>query len=346
VSRSRTATIVSASLASATVVGALAGRALVRRRRRRDEPPPLFDLPPDDLGPIRSVDGTELAVRAAGDPSSPPIVFLHGFSLDLTTWHEQWVALGDEFRCVLVDHRSHGRSGTAAGRDLSLAALAGDLEAVLDAVAPDRPAVLVGHSMGALAILAFAGSRPDRFDGRVAGVVLIGAAAGDLVRGAVGSVTELLRPSPTAIRTAARRVDRLRRAVLASPGDVSGTLIRLTQFGPDAPAPLVEHVVALASRAPSHVWTDGLAGLIDADLRPALRHVDVPALVIAGQHDRITPVAGAVTLVAELPRGTLLTVPDAGHLVMLERPAEVNEHLRAFARSVLPSAGDRRREPA
>jgi pimeloyl-ACP methyl ester carboxylesterase len=134
--------------------------------------------------------------------------------------------------------------------------------------------------------------------------------------------------------------------VLASPGDVSGTLIRLTQFGPDAPASLVEHVIALAARAPSHVWTDGLVGLIDVDLRPALRHVEVPTLVIAGQHDRITPVAGAVNLVAELPRGTLLTIPDAGHMVMLERPDEVNEHLRAFARSVLPAPGERRREPA
>jgi len=346
VSRGRTATIVSASLASAAVAGALAGRALVRRRRPREEASSLTELPPEELGPVRSSDGTELAVFAAGNPASPPIVFLHGFSLDLTVWHEQWAALSDGFRCVLVDHRSHGRSATAVGRDLSLDALARDLESVLDAVAPDRPAVVVGHSMGALAILALAGAGPQRFGERVAGVVLIGAAAGDLVRGAVGSVTELLRPTSGAIRGAARRADRLRRAVLASPGDVSGTLIRLTQFGPDAPAALVEHVIALAARAPSHVWTEGLAGLIDADLRPALRHVEVPALVIAGQHDRITPVAGAVSLVAELPRGTLLTVPHAGHMVMLERPDEVNEHLRAFAHSVFPAPGERRREPA
>jgi pimeloyl-ACP methyl ester carboxylesterase len=346
-SRTRTATIVSASIATAAIAGGVAGRVLLRRRRDRADHPSLAELPPDDLGPIAAFDGTELAVRAAGDPDAPLIMFVHGFSLDMTTWHEQWTSLSDGFRCVTMDHRSHGRSGRAAADDLSLATLARDVEAVLEVVAVDRPVVLVGHSMGALAIFALAERRPDLFGPRVAGVVLVGAAAGDLVRGAMGSVTELLRPGFGTFRTAAHRVDRLRRAVLASPGDVSGTIARLTQFGPDAPPNLVEHVVALAARAPAHVWTDGLAGLMEADLRPALRHVTVPALVIVGQHDRVTPAAAAVTLVSELSRGTLVTIENAGHMVMMERPDEVNEHIRTFATSVLgPPEVHRRKEPA
>jgi pimeloyl-ACP methyl ester carboxylesterase len=346
--RKRTATIVSASIATAAVAGGLTGRALLRRRRDRDDHPSLAELPPEDLGSVVSFDGTSVAVRAAGDPADPVIVFVHGFSLDMTTWHEQWTTLSDAFRCVLVDLRSHGRSGPAVNEDLSLETLAHDLRAVLDAVAPDRPIVLVGHSMGALAILSLAASDPGLFGPRVAGVVLIGAASGDLVRGAMGSVTELLRPGLGTVRTVAHRVNRLRQAVLASPGDVSGTIARLTQFGPDAPPHLVEHVVSLAARAPSHVWTDGLAGLMEADLRPALRHVSVPALVIVGQHDRVTPAAAAVRLVADLPKGSLATVENAGHMVMLERPSEVNDHVRAFAVAAFgqPPSGRRpSREP-
>jgi pimeloyl-ACP methyl ester carboxylesterase len=346
-SRKRTATIVSASIATAAVAGGLAGRALLRRRRDRDDHPSLAELPPDDLGSIASFDRTELAVRAAGASDAPMLLFVHGFSLDMTTWHEQWISLRDAFRCVTMDQRSHGRSGRAAGDDLSVTTLARDLDAVLEVIAPERPVVLIGHSMGALAILALADRRPDLFGPRVAGVVLVGAAAGDLVRGAMGSVTELLRPGFGTFRTAAQRVDRLRRAVLASPGDVSGTFARITQFGPDAPRHLVEHVVALAARAPTHVWTDGLAGLMEADLRPALRQVTVPALVIVGQHDRVTPAAAAVTLVSELPQGTLVTVENAGHMVMLERPDEVNEHIRTFAASVLgPTEVRRHKDPA
>ena len=65
----------------------------------------------------------------------------------MSVWHEQWIDLADDFRCVLMDHRSHGSSGDAALGDLSVRAMGRDIAAVLDAVAPDRPAVVVGHSM-------------------------------------------------------------------------------------------------------------------------------------------------------------------------------------------------------
>ena len=188
---------------------------------------------------------------------APVLLFAHGFSLDLTTWSEQWPALSSSFRCVLMDHRSHGTSGPATDGDLTLPSMGRDIAAVLDAVSPDRPAIVVGHSMGAMAILAMAEQRPEVFGPRVAGVVLIGAAAGQLVRGAMGSVTELLRPRLGSLQAAARRVDRLRRAVLASPADIGGVVARVMQFGPDAPPHVVDHVVGLAGRASS---TSGRTG--------------------------------------------------------------------------------------
>ena len=134
------------------------------------------------LDPIASFDGTQIAIRAAGDPDAPVLLFTHGFSLDMSVWHEQWIDLADDFRCVLMDHRSHGASGDAAHGDLSVRAMGRDIAAVLDAVAPDRPAVVVGHSMGAMAILAMAEQRPELFGTRVAGVALIGASSSDLFR--------------------------------------------------------------------------------------------------------------------------------------------------------------------
>jgi pimeloyl-ACP methyl ester carboxylesterase len=136
-------------------------------------------------------------------------------------------------------------------------------------------------------------------------------------------------------------VDRLRRAVLASPADVGGVVARMTQFGPDAPRNVVDHVVTLAGRASSQVWTDGLAGLMEMDLRHALPRVSVPALVVVGEHDRVTPPAAAVELAGALPRGELTILPGAGHIAMLERPDELNRALarfaeRAFAESTPP----------
>lgn len=337
-SRRRTA-IVTAGVAAGVVAAGAAGRLLARRRRSSNrEGVTILEPPPEALEPVASFDGTEITVRAAGDPSSPALLFTHGFSLDMSVWHEQWVDLAGDFRCILMDHRSHGASGRAAEGGLSVGAMGRDVAAVLDAVSPERPAVVVGHSMGAMAILALAGERPELFGPRIAGVVLVGAASSDLSRGALGSVTELLRPRLGTFAAAARRVDRLRRAVLASPADLSGIVARISQFAPDAPPHLVDHVVSLAERARTEVWTDGLAELMEMDLRHALPQVRVPALVVVGQHDRVTPPASAVDLVGGLPDARLVVIEHAGHMAPLERPAEVNHAIRVFARGCLPDA--------
>ncbi|MEP6477093.1 MAG: alpha/beta hydrolase [Actinomycetota bacterium] len=341
--------IVTASVAAAGAVavagGVAAGTALRRHRRPSGEPAPnepLAMLPPQDLGPIAAADGTRLEVRSAGPPDAPTLLFVHGFSLDLTIWHFQWTGL-DGMRCILYDQRGHGRSARAS--DLSLEAMGRDIGAVLDGVTGDQPVVLVGHSLGAMAILSAA--EAGVLGSRVAGVVLVGAASSDLLRGAVGSITGMLRPRLGMLSATARRVDRLRRAVLASPTDVAGVLTRLTQFGDDAPPHLVNHVVGLAAHASSEVWTDGLTELIEMDLRHAIARLTVPTLVVVGEQDRVTPPAAAVALVGELPDGRLAVISGAGHLPMLERPRDVNDHLRAFASEVLPEVTpDRKRGKA
>ena len=340
----RRTALVSAGVAAGVVAAGAIGRAAVRRGRDHREPhPPIGDLPPDDLGLIGSFDGTELAVRAAGDPSRPVIVLAHGFSLDMSTWSAVWPELARAFRVVTFDQRSHGASGSAAHRDLGVRSIGRDLAAVLEAVSPGRPAVVVGHSMGGIAILALAEQRPELFGSQVGGAVFIGVASADLVRGAMGSITEFVRPRWGSLAAAARRMDLLRHAVLRSPGDVAGIAARLTQFGPDVPHAVVDHVVGLAGRARSEVWNEGLAELMNVDLRHAVPRVTVPALVVVGEHDRVTPPATAVELAGALPQGRLAVLEGAGHLPMLEKPDELIAELRAFATAALAPPKRKRR---
>jgi pimeloyl-ACP methyl ester carboxylesterase len=219
-----------------------------------------------------------------------------------------------------------------------------DLATVLDAVAPHRRVVLIGHSMGAMAIIALAEQRPDLFGPRIGGIVFLGASASDLLRGAMGSVTDLLRPRLGSLAAAARRVDRLRRAILAGPAEVPAIVARVTQFAPEAPDDVVDHVLHLAERTPSLVWTDGLSELMRMDFRHALPRITVPGLVPVGDQDRVTPPAVAVELAAALPDGRLFLVEGAGHIAMLERPERLNPEIRSFAREALALGSDRARK--
>ncbi|HTG46285.1 MAG TPA: alpha/beta hydrolase [Actinomycetota bacterium] len=341
----RRSAVIGAGIAAGLAAGMVGG--IVARRHRGHDLGPIGDLPPEDLGSVASFDGTGLAVRAAGDPAAPVILLAHGFSLDMSVWCRVWPELAREARVVTMDFRSHGASERPATGDLTLRAMGRDVAAVLDDVSPERPAIVVGHSMGAMAILALAEQRPELFGPRIAGIALIGAAASDLLRGAMGSVTGLLRPRFGSIQTAALRVDRVRRAVLASPVDVGGVVTRLTQFGPDTPKPVVDHVVGLARSTPSEVWTDTLPELMEMDLRHAAPRVRVPALVLVGEEDRVTPPAAAVALAAALPEGRLVVLEGAGHIPMLDGPDLLERELAAFARSVLEAPKPkRRRKPA
>src|SRR4029434_4670973 len=81
-SRKRTA-LVTAGIAAGAVAGGVIGRTVLNARRRADPEADehLSQLPPEDLGPVRSFDGTELAVRAAGDTFNPTLVVVHVFNL-------------------------------------------------------------------------------------------------------------------------------------------------------------------------------------------------------------------------------------------------------------------------
>ena len=330
-SRRRTALVTAGIAAGAVASGLVARRTF---RARRSDPAVLEDLellPPEDLGPVRSFDGTPLAVRAAGDPSAPCLVFVHGFGLDMTTWRHQWPELADRFRCVLLDLRSHGRSGAAASGDLSPGAFGRDVLAVLATVDRNRGTVVVGHSMGGIAMLAAAEVDPHAVGADVRGAVFVGAASGDLLRGALGSLTGAIRPTLGSVRSAFRGLDAVRRSVLSGPSDVGHLVTRLTQFGPDAPHEAVDHVAMLAARARPELWRDGLPELVDVDLGHVVQHLRAPTLVLVGEHDRVTPVRAARALAEALPDGRLEIVRGAGHIPMLERPEEVTAAIRAFA---------------
>src|SRR3712207_290597 len=116
-------------------------------------------------------DGSELQVECYGAEDGLPIVLTHGWGATSTEWSYLKQQLTDRFRLIVWDLPGLGRSTRPTNNDYSMEKLARDLEAVLG-FAGNRPAILLGHSIGAMVILTFCRLFPAALGTRVAGLVL------------------------------------------------------------------------------------------------------------------------------------------------------------------------------
>ena len=330
---------------------AAAGAAVVaaeryRVARARSRPDPARAEPrgerPGIEHRVASFDGTKLAVNVVGPDDAPTLLFAHGLSLDMTTWHYQWKELRRRYRCVLYDQRGHGRSDRAPDGDYTVQALGGDLHAVLEEVAPAGPVGLVGHSMGGMSILAMAEAYPELFGDRVRAVVLSNMAAGELVKELAGGLgTRAAALLAAGVRRAAKhpeRAYRIRSRAFAREANLAFLVAWITNFTGSAPPSLIEHVIGLAATTPLEVWSGFLPGLLDMDLRDAIRNLDVPTLVLVGDLDRVTPPSSARAFERALPDGRLVVLEGAGHCMMLEHHGQWNRTVGPFLDLVLARA--------
>lgn len=120
---------------------------------------------------LRRPDGTELHVETYGPDEGPPLVFVHGLGSDCDEWFEIRQMLDDNHRLVDWDLAGLGESTPPGDGDWSIERAARDLEAVLEATC-DRPAVLVGHSLGGMILLTYCRLFRESLGRRVAGLVL------------------------------------------------------------------------------------------------------------------------------------------------------------------------------
>jgi pimeloyl-ACP methyl ester carboxylesterase len=339
-----------AAAATALTAAGIAGGVAAQRRvvgRARNAPDPYVDEP---FGGLHSVgrtvtadDGVPLHVEIDGDPHADlTVVFVHGFTLSMDCWYFQRRDLGDLGRFVFYDQRSHGSSGRGPRKHSTIDQLGRDLYTVLQAVAPTGPLLLVGHSMGGMTILALADQHPELFANRIAGVALIGTAAGAFAEtafGIPGVIGRALRPvAPGVIRAANRRATLIEQGRRAG-SDVAFMLTRRFSYGEaDVPPSLVAFMERMVTATPIEVMTEFFDTFLSHDKLKALQVLrSVPTLVLCGDRDRITPVHNSEVIADALPDAESVVVPGAGHMVMLERPAVVNGALRRLAARSRPA---------
>ena len=271
-------------------------------------------------------------IRGAG----PDVVLLHGWALHGGMWGPWVDELSRRARLHFIDLPGHGASrwpeGAVTLRDLARA------------VSPHVPngAAVLGWSLGGMVAMELARSRP----GDLAALVLIATTPCFLVR----------EDWPAGMNPGV-----LDGFAAGLAGDYRRTLsnfLALQTWGDENAAQALR---SLRANLDAHGEPDpqalvaGLGILRTADLRDALAAITVPTLVIAGERDRITPVAAGRELASRLPSARFVEVPKAGHAPFLSHPETVRREVESFLAFLTPppapavkswseGSGERRRE--
>ncbi len=347
------ASIATGVLGAAALGGVTVQRRAVRRLRSSPGAQQGYDaLSADRTYSVLGDDGVVLHVEEVGPQKAPlTVIFGHGWALRSGAWHYQRIGLagpgfgaggpGPTARLVFFDQRSHGKSSRATPGRVTMADLAGDLAAVLATAAPAGPVVLVGHSMGGMALIALAGLRPKLFGDRVAGVGLVSTSSSETLRNQ--PVARLVSGSSPLLKfvstTAARYPEWIERGRPIT-RDAVWLLTRVLGFAQrDVPSHLVDYLDEMISATPLAVIADFAPALMGLDQSAALPVLEsVPVVVICGDADRQTPLSRSVAISRALPDAELVIVPGAGHMAIMERPEDVNQALRDLFRRALAQA--------
>lgn len=263
---------------------------------------------------------------------SLPLVLCDGIGCDGFIWPYLIDRFRDDHTIVRWHYRGHGRSEVP--RDLShlsIEDLVEDLFGILDELGLER-VVLAGHSMGVQVIL----EAMRHHSHRVAGLVPICGSYGrpaDTFHG-----THLYRPVfERAIRTV-RRLPRLSTAIWRRilPTGLSLQVARFTELNRELVRPVdfmpyLEHLSTMRA----DVFFRMLEFAIDHTTEDLLETIDVPTLIIAGEHDKFTPAACSEEMHRRIPNAGLVVIEGGTHTAPIERPDDMEAALEPFLKDLL-----------
>jgi non-heme chloroperoxidase len=249
-----------------------------------------------------------------GDPSSAPIVLLHGYTDSWRPFELLLPHLPKSLHAYALTQRGHGDADRpVTGYDAY--DFAADLAAFMDELGIER-AILAGHSMGTQIAQRFAIDYP----GRTLALVLMGAfstlggnrAVRELWDSAVATLKDPVEPG------FARE---FQESTLANP----------------VPEAFLDTIVAESLKVPARVWRAALQGQMQTDLSPELARIKAPTLIIWGSKDGICTRREQDRLAASIRGSEFVPYAGAGHGVHWEQPKRVAVDLRAFAERAVHS---------
>lgn len=237
--------------------------------------------------------------------SGPDLVLWHGWGMNLRVFDSLVENLAPRFRVTTVDLPGHGRSPEL---------MTEDFEAVLPTLISELPdaCILAGWSLGGMLALRAAELAPEK----VRGLILLHStpkfvSTADWTHGITSSVLDQFAK---ALRDAQQEtVSGFLELQVRGSRDASGLLQRMRE------------ALRLHGHARSSALAAGLELLRRADLRATAGRIELPALLISGQYDRVTPPGAAQAMTSLMRQAQLEELPRTGHAGFLSQPESVAE---------------------
>jgi len=255
------------------------------------------------------LDRCRISYLTAGDgAAAQPILLIHGSGMSAGSWVNQLLGLSATFRVTAIDLPGHGKS--TAIPHASVETYAATVARFLEAIGARR-VIVAGHSLGGSVAIALAARQPDA----VTGLVL------------VASCAKLPRAETPGERWLAFLPGPLRRMLFF-------TMAQKLLFAPGAPSGALD----IGMNELHACSTETIRKDVDAaramDVTHSAAAINVPALVLCGSRDRLTPPVLSKDLATLIPRSQLGIIEGAGHMLLLEAPELLNQAIVEFAISL------------
>ncbi|MFF7182775.1 alpha/beta fold hydrolase [Streptomyces sp. NPDC008121] len=270
-----------------------------------------------------SADGSRIHIEVHGPEGAPAVVLAHGWTCSIAFWAEQIRELSTDHRVIAYDQRGHGRTPVVGRSGYSTEALADDLEAVLAAtLAPGEKAVLAGHSMGGMTLMA-AARRPG-FREHAAAALLCSTGPARLT---AESLVLPLRAG--GLRTRLTRTILGAKAPLGPVTPVSKKILKYATMGPGSSPARVDACARIVHACPRQARVAWSHVLGELDLDEGVRGLDLPVAVLYGTADRLTPPVHSRAMAQALPRCVgVVELAGVGHMTPVEAPEAVTARIR------------------
>jgi pimeloyl-ACP methyl ester carboxylesterase len=308
---------------------------LSKRRRGEDEP---YTISSKNRDTLKRPDGSLINIEYYGKADGQAIIFIHGWNANIKEWYYQIKHFEKNFRLIMLDLPGLGKSVRPTNKDFSLTKMAADLNAVIEHTNAKNP-IVWGHSIGGMILLTLLAKNKDANRPPIKGIILEHTTYTNPVR------TIIFNKIMTAIQKPIL-VPLCWLLIIFSPviwifrwmSYLNGNSHVMTRFltftGTQTPKQL-DFITLLSTLAPPAVTARGVLGMFKYDVTNDLPNINIPALIIAANKDRLTKPEASEFMHKQVPNAQIVTVSPGGHQGLIERHEEVNEAAEQFINNVI-----------